>query len=285
MILTCPECATSYFVDDARIPRKGRIVRCSSCGHKWRAFLEEPQGPAERDDDDDLFFEEVEAAQAEKVEAPPPEPEPEPPIFVPPIAPPRVRRERKPSRQANKGATVIAWVSVASLVVLVAGILLARGVIVSFFPPSNKLFAAIGLPVDRLGLVIDQVKFQPTFLAGRPVLSVTGAIRNTRKQSVTTPSLRVSLLDKEGKPLIAKLARPLNPNIPPGATRYFAIAIADPPAGSQKLQVAFEEDDPGTQAAAPPQTSETVLGPEPMEARPLPPTAPEALPSPGPTHD
>jgi hypothetical protein len=263
------------------------MVRCSSCGAKWRAEPEGiPQGPEDRDDND-LFFEEVAAAQQDKepeVEAVvEPEPE-EAPIFIPPVKPrkvktPRAPKERRPSRQAGKGGTVVAWVSVAAVVVLLAGILLARGVIVSIFPPSNKLFAAIGLPVDRLGLVIDQVKFQPTFLAGRPVLSVTGAIRNTRRQAVSTPPLRVSLLDKAGKPLIAKLARPLNPNIPAGATRYFAIAIADPPAGSEKLQVAFEEDDAATQPTAAPASTETLLGPEPMEAKPLPAGAPEALPS------
>ena len=42
MILTCPECATSYFVDDSRIPSDGRRVKCSSCGHRWRAG---PDGP------------------------------------------------------------------------------------------------------------------------------------------------------------------------------------------------------------------------------------------------
>ena len=31
MILTCPECATSYFVDDSKVPA-GRQVKCSNCG-------------------------------------------------------------------------------------------------------------------------------------------------------------------------------------------------------------------------------------------------------------
>ena len=37
MILTCPECATSYFVDDGRVPPEGRVVKCSSCSARWRA--------------------------------------------------------------------------------------------------------------------------------------------------------------------------------------------------------------------------------------------------------
>src|ERR1700694_4785803 len=42
MILTCPECATGYFVDDAKIRPEGRSVRCASCGARWTAFPEKP---------------------------------------------------------------------------------------------------------------------------------------------------------------------------------------------------------------------------------------------------
>src|SRR3984957_1774630 len=42
MILTCPECATGYFVEDDQIQASGRSVRCAACGHRWTAHPERP---------------------------------------------------------------------------------------------------------------------------------------------------------------------------------------------------------------------------------------------------
>lgn len=40
MILTCPECGTSYVVKDGAIPPGGRRVRCASCKHSWHQAAE-----------------------------------------------------------------------------------------------------------------------------------------------------------------------------------------------------------------------------------------------------
>lgn len=272
MILTCPDCATSYFVDDARIPAEGRSVKCSACGNRWRAFPEPaaetpapPEGPVpppepfEPDLADDIV------AEGPEIPAPPP-PAVEAVAEEEPALRPRRPPPQPPRRKPAAVGTVVAWSAAAAVVALVAGGLVFREAVVGIWPASAGLYAAVGLPADRLGLVIDQVKTQPTFQAGRPVLSVTGAIRNTRGEAVTAPPLRVSLLDKAGKPIAARLARPLNARIPPGATRYFAIAIPDPPVGLATLDIAFE-------AAAPPGSApavEAVLAPEPVEAEPLP---------------
>src|SRR5579871_1981003 len=62
MILTCPECATGYFVEDDQIPAAGRSVRCAACGHRWSARPERPL---------DLVTSEIEGAIAREPRAEP----------------------------------------------------------------------------------------------------------------------------------------------------------------------------------------------------------------------
>lgn len=42
MIITCPECATRYDVDDERFSSAGRSVRCTACGEAWFVPAPEP---------------------------------------------------------------------------------------------------------------------------------------------------------------------------------------------------------------------------------------------------
>ncbi|WP_309087419.1 DUF3426 domain-containing protein [Phenylobacterium sp.] len=236
------------------------------------------------------------AAAPEKSAVPPPsEPEPEPapataevPAESEPAPPPRLAPEDveivaepaptrrvapvKPASKPKRPGAVGVGVGIAAAVAAVAGVVVFREQVVGLWPGSAAAFAAVGLPTDRLGLVIDDVKSQAVLQGGRPVLSVTGAIRNARGETVTAPSLRVSLLDRDGKPVAAKIARPLNAQIPPGAKRYFAISIPDPPSASASLDIVFEAPATNTAKAPVDAPVEAVLGPEPMEAQPLPET-------------
>jgi len=51
MIITCPDCATRYDVDDERFSPDGRSVRCTACSESW--FVPAPE-PIEADPIDDL---------------------------------------------------------------------------------------------------------------------------------------------------------------------------------------------------------------------------------------
>ena len=35
MIITCPSCQKKFNVDQNKIPKDGRFLKCGSCGHKW----------------------------------------------------------------------------------------------------------------------------------------------------------------------------------------------------------------------------------------------------------
>jgi predicted Zn finger-like uncharacterized protein len=269
MILTCPECATSYFVDDARIPPAGRKVKCSNCATRWVAT---PEAPPEPEESEPLAADL--AAEPEAVVAEAPEDDLE--IVAADTAPARRRpvpRRGAPRKEA--AGKVFVWIGTAAAVaVLIAGAIVFRAEVVRLWPKSGAAYAGLGLPVNSLGLVIEGVRAEPTFQGGRPVLSVTGAIRNVRDEAADAPPIRISLLNRAGKLVAGKLARPLDPRIPAGGKRHFAIAIVDPPSSLHDLQVTFE---PSASKAAAPRAAEAVFTTEPVEAQPLPPGTPESL--------
>jgi predicted Zn finger-like uncharacterized protein len=277
MILTCPECATSYFVDDSRISAAGRTVKCSSCGARWTALPE--------------------AAEATPAPSSPPEPQPASSAAAPAASPaaslddlafePRPMTEAPfmpsrlapaPRREAN--GMVLVWAGAAiAAALLIAGVIGFRAQVVRLLPASQAAYAGLGLPVSSLA--IEKVRADPAFQGGRPVLAVTGQIRNLRDAPATAPPLRVSLLDRRGHAVAAKVARPIDAAVPARAVRHFAISIVDPPASVQDLEVTFEPVSgapaggraAGARASAP-------VGPQPVEAQPLPMGSPDALPAP-----
>jgi predicted Zn finger-like uncharacterized protein len=274
MILTCPECATSYFVDDSRISPAGRTVKCSNCGARWTALpggAEEAASPPA-------------APAASPAAAPPPEPvdelvvgELEAPL-TPAIKPRQVAARPTASRGAN--GKVLVWAgSAAAAALLIAAAIIFRGPIVRLLPASQAAYAGLGMPVSSLA--IEQVRADPAFQGGRPVLAVTGQLRNLRDVAAVAPALRVSLLDRTGKPVAEKVAKPINAAVPAHAVRHFAISIVDPPASVHDLEVAFQPGSASSgKAAAGVRAPVAPVGPQPVDATPLPPGSPDALPGP-----
>jgi predicted Zn finger-like uncharacterized protein len=297
MILTCPECATGYFVKDDQIRSKGRSVRCANCGARWIAYPETPEsasGPEPH---------EPEAAPPEPVElAPAPEPAAaeesaaEPTAEAPaPLAGDdlpkafrsRAEEERRLRRAAFAGAI---WAGAAVvLAALVGAALLFREDVVRAWPQTASAYAAIGLPVNPVGLVIEQVKAEPSLQNGHATLAVSGVIRSVTDRSITAPPLRISLLNGQGKAVAGQIDALANARVPPGETRHFVTAIVDPPFSAQVLQVDFALDAKGKVMRPPPVTTPVaspafaLRGSTPaaaapqspaVDAQPLPPDAP-----------
>src|SRR5213076_508287 len=92
-------------------------------------------------------------------------------VIVAPVKPQRA--VAKTGRKMGRGVLVLG-LGLAASVALVAGALVFRNEIVRFLPAAQRVYAAVGVSVDPLGLQIEQVKFQATFQGGRPVLAITG---------------------------------------------------------------------------------------------------------------
>lgn len=242
------------------------MVKCTTCGNRWRAFQDRSAPEREAPEEEML------------VEAPRPEPSPADDLEI--MAAPVVPVRKSATTPAKKTSpALLAGVGVVALLgVTLGGLVLFRQQVATAIPATAPIFAALGLPVNTLGLVIEGVKSQAAFQAGRPVLSVTGSIRNVNKASTDAPPIRISLLSREGKPVAALLAQPLNAKIPPGAIRYFAVSLPDPPSGARELEIVFE---PAAKGAAPAAhagaPAAEAQAPAPVEAQALPATSPDAL--------
>lgn len=203
-------------------------MKCSNCGARWTA---RPEGAEP-------------AAPPPPKPAPAPAPTPSPPaideiVFEPPPAPVSRKPERRSAAARETNGKVMVWgASAVAIVALIAGLIVFRAQVVNLLPASQKAYAGLGLPVSAL--TIEKVHAEPAFQGGRPVLSVSGQLHNLRDDPAEAPALRVSLLDRLGKTVATKVARPIDTAVPAHATRYFAITLVDPPAAIHDLQVTFE---------------------------------------------
>ena len=231
MILTCPECSTSYNVDAAKLPTDGRTVKCASCEHRWTAY---PVAVApELTEDVDPAVSSVEPAGLTA--------DPEPTEVAAKELPKEFRAKAADLRKVRQAATTgVVWAAMAAaLVVMIAIAAVFRINVVSLWPKTAAAYAWIGMPVNSLGLTIEGVRAEPALQEGHAALSVSGMFRNVKDKAVTAPPLRISLLTKDGRLLATKIAQPADAVVPPGETRHFAIAILDPPASANQLEVAF----------------------------------------------
>jgi len=231
MILTCPECATSYFVEAGSIPPAGRMVKCTNCGSRWRALPNDdaPEPPVET---------QVEA-QPKTLGA-----SEQDDLEVVPAAPTKKgAREAKPARADKPKRRLGPVLGIAAALVLAVGLGAAtmfRTQVAGVIPGSAAVFEAVGLPISELGLVLEGVASQPAFQSGRPVLAISGSVRNTREEAAAVPPIRFALVDPEGAEVAILTAEPAGESLPGGAVRHFAVALPDPPAGAHELVVAFD---------------------------------------------
>jgi predicted Zn finger-like uncharacterized protein len=238
MILTCPQCASRYQVADGSVPPQGRTVRCAGCGAAWRAMAEGHDAPLEL------------------VPPPPPSPEAEPAKVAAAAALPKSYRAKTQARKRTREAAVAGavWgVLGAAVVALVVGAGLFRVEVVRLWPRTAGAYAKVGMPVNPIGLSPENVVAAPGLKDGHAAVIVTGVVRNVQNHAHDPQPLRVSLLSKAGKPLVAQTVALAPGRLQPGQTRPFTVAFLDPPTAAHDVEVEFaltKTVHPKTQAKA-----------------------------------
>jgi len=155
MRIVCPACDATYDVPDAMLAGGSRLVRCAKCSNEWTptAISEAPLPP------DDLDFETD--ADVASIPAPPPMADESPmgpdPLgrHEPRLNPLRPRGEARaepapppPDLPPPRGGAraIVAWVASVLVLVALAGAAVAwRTQVMAAWPPSERVFAAIGL--------------------------------------------------------------------------------------------------------------------------------------------
>ena len=238
MILTCPSCATGYFVPDDAIGSEGRKVRCKSCGNVWKA--ERADEPLE------LTVAPEEAPTAVTTEASdthhlaglPPEALAEAPAEdLPKAVRARAEQNRRLKRAAAHG---VVWAGLASVFAgILAGAWLFRVEVVELWPRAAAAYAAIGTEVNTVGLDFEATSVRA--LANDPgKIVVSGALRNVRDREIVAPPVRIALLDAHGAEIGHQIVPVRAAPVLPGKLQGYAVVIPDPHARVATVAVRFE---------------------------------------------
>ncbi len=244
MILTCPACSTKYSVDDASLGAKGRSVRCAACGHSWHATAQtsttviapptpaQPAPVAVDEPDWGDAFAQVASASAEPVIEASPEP-----VRVSAHTEFRARRIEK-KRKTKLALVGGAWgITAAAVVASLVVVFLLRAEVVRLWPKSASAFALVGAPVNPFGLEFEQVKLDRQVIDGAPVLSITGAVRNTTTRKQSARPIELSLMDHKNHVVYSWTVQPEQSHLKPGELAKFMTRIANAPVEAMQIDV------------------------------------------------
>lgn len=242
MLIRCPTCASGYDLPAAMLG-EGRILRCAHCRDAW---VHRPE--AER-----------EGAQI-NAEHSSSRPSPHPAEGRDALPMPRRRWPGLPWRPRGLRPTGGSWAPVRGPAGVPAGVgasLLAAALllggsaavagkarVVAAFPPSEAVFATLGLPVNLSGLALGELRSSVATGDGPATLTLEGRITNIRPDATPVPALRIAVRDKEGRELYHWTAPAPKARLAAGETVLFRSRLTAPPRDGQMLAVSFAEAAP-----------------------------------------
>jgi predicted Zn finger-like uncharacterized protein len=281
MIITCPHCQTRYQVTYEAIGSTGRKVQCAHCQQAWS---QKPLDPDAFDDGDPLVRNVAEdalddamvteerrvaaelAAQAARIEAPLDADDEAETKDMPKLDPALIRkRQRAFLRRQNAMVAKLPMARlrrvarVAGAVVLVgllAGGYFGRVQVVEQFPAMAGVYAAVGLPVNVIGLEFDRLSTLRTLREGKEVLVVSAQIVGLQKAPVVVPAVVVTLIDGAGNGIYEWSVTPDVRDMMAGERATFETQLPLPPLDAVSVRLSFTGGG-STRGAAPVQPAST----------------------------
>jgi predicted Zn finger-like uncharacterized protein len=273
MIISCPNCTTRFNLNAELLGDTGRNVKCAKCMHRWfaatptkgTAAAVPPPGPV------------AAPAAPPPAVAPPPPAAPPAPAAPPPAAktpraaapepeddapdpideepqteappPPPIPSEadiaRFQTRPPPPKSTMIGWIALFLVIVaLVTSTVFFRRDIAAFYPPSNRLFLAIGLPTDTLGygLKIHDPKMSQRSDGGDRILVIKGEIENETGAVIDVPLLRGAVKNTRGTELFIWSFKTKEPRVLAGEKNTYETEVRNPPPGATQLSITFTRE-------------------------------------------
>lgn len=151
----------------------------------------------------------------------------------------RLLQRRLPMARLRRAARLGA---LAALALLLGGGLALREPIVAMFPALAAPYAAIGLPVNVVGLEFRNVQTLEALQQGAEMLTVKGDIASVAGHEVAVPQVLVTLLDRQGKALYQWSMTARASELEPGEHLGFSTQLSQPPAAARDVRLSFASD-------------------------------------------
>jgi predicted Zn finger-like uncharacterized protein len=155
-------------------------------------------------------------------------------------------RSRLPLARVRRTARLAAFVLLVSILVL--GFAL-RTDLVRWYPALAGLYAAIGMPVNVVGLEFEGEKTMMSFRAGKPVMMITANVRSVASDTVQVPPVLVSLLNNSGAAVYEWTVTLKATEMEPGEVLEFSTEVSAPPQDAVTVRLSFTN--PRAVSAAP----------------------------------
>lgn len=133
----------------------------------------------------------------------------------------------------------------AMLGLFVAALLAAAGLlrqqIMTAWPQTAPLYAALGVSAPASSLALQEISFSQTMHEGRPALTVKGMILNHGSSPVRIPPVLVKLHNAAGRDIFEWTHQLPEKVLEAGSSIAFETSLADPPAEARNLEVTFQQ--------------------------------------------